>query len=260
MAAKARNFAASDHPAGCLSSGQPGRILVIDDDPAMRDSIIHYFESHDWTAVGSDGSEAIGQFIDGGSFSLVVLDVQLGPRNGFDLLRQIRARSDIPVVILAGQHQDDIDRVVGLELGADDYMGKPFNPRELLARARATLRRHEMGRAARGESGARGGYRFSGWELNIKLRSLTNPSGQTVTLTKSEYGLLVAFLDAPGRTLSREQLLHSTRVHEDIFDRSIDVKVLRLRRKLSDAPALPLMIRTERGIGYTFLPSVEPFF
>ena len=176
------------------------------------------------------------------------------------MLRRIRARSDIPVIIITGEPQDEVDRALGLELGADDYLTKPFNLRELLARARATLRRQEMGRQSTG-SVARGGcYRFNGWELRRKTRKLTDPAGEEVALTKSEYALLVAFLEAPGRSVSREHLLQATRTHEDIYDRSIDVQVLRLRRKLEQDPSQPTLILTERGVGYVFAAPVEPLF
>jgi DNA-binding response OmpR family regulator len=134
---------------------------------------------------------------------------------------------------------------------------KPFGLRELLARVRAVLRRHELGGLARAREPQRGGYKFGDWQLECDHRRLTDPNGAAVTLTKGEYGLLVAFLEAPQRPLTREQLLQATRVHEDIFDRSIDVQVLRLRRKLETQASAPHIIRTERGIGYVFALPVE---
>jgi two-component system, OmpR family, response regulator len=176
-----------------------------------------------------------------------------------DLLREIRSHSDVPVIITTGHRPDEIDRIVGLELGADDYIVKPFSLRELLARVRAVLRRQEMGRAARTHEPERGGYRFGGWQLERRARRLIDPDATPVSLSKGEYGLLLAFLEAPQRPLSREYLLQATRVHEDIFDRSIDVQVLRLRRKLEVDPSAPRVIRTERGVGYVFALPVEPF-
>jgi DNA-binding response OmpR family regulator len=179
-----------------------------------------------------------------GEPSLVILDLRLGQDDGLDLLRELRARSDVPVIITTGHRRDEIDRVVGLELGADDYVIKPFGLRELLARIRAVLRRNELGRAASHRDGEQGRYRFAGWLLDRRTRQLTDPSGTPVALTKGEYSLLTAFLDAPQRPLSREHLLQATRIHEDVFDRSIDVQILRLRRKLEPDPSTPRLIRT----------------
>jgi two-component system, OmpR family, response regulator len=243
-----------------LPSPQLGRVLIVDDDRAMRQMIASYLSAHNCLTVELGDPAAVMQHVESGGFSLIILDIHLGQKDGFDVLRQVRERSDIPVIIITGQRQDEIDRVVGLELGADDYLAKPFNLRELLARAKATLRRQEMGRLAIGGPQQRGGYRFEGWELRRKTRTLTNPQSEEVPLTKGEYALLVAFLDAPGRPLAREQLLQATRTHDDIFDRSIDVQVLRLRRKLEQDPSHPAMIRTERGIGYIFDVPVERLF
>lgn len=243
-----------------LLAPQLGRVLIVDDDRAMRQMIASYLSAHNCLTVELSEPSTVIQHVQSGGFSLVLLDVHLGQKDGFDVLRQIRERSDIPVIIITGQRQDEIDRVVGLELGADDYIAKPFNLRELLARAKATLRRQEMGRLATGSAYQRGGYRFEGWELRRKTRALTDPNGVEVPLTKGEFALLVAFLDAPGRTLAREQLLQATRTHEDIYDRSIDVQVLRLRRKLEVDPTTPAMIKTERGVGYLFDVAVERLF
>jgi CheY-like chemotaxis protein len=137
--------------------------------------------------------------LNGNEVSLVILDLRLGQEDGLDLLREIRSSSDVPVIIITGHRRDDIDRVVGLELGADDYLTKPFNLRELLARVRAVLRRFDVGRAAPARDPERGRFRFSGWQLDRKTRRLTDPAGAPVTLTKGEYALLLAFLDAPQR-------------------------------------------------------------
>src|SRR6202022_486704 len=191
--------------------------------------------------------------------SLIILDLRLGQDDGLDLLREIRSHSDVPVIITTGHRPDEIDRIVGLELGADDYIVKPFGLRELLARVRAVLRRQEMGRVAQTRDPERGGYRFGGWQLERRRRRLVDPNGAQVSLSKSEYALLLAFLQAPQRSLTREQLLQATRVHEDIFDRSIDVQVLRLRRRLEADPSAPRMILTERNVGYIFALSVESY-
>jgi DNA-binding response OmpR family regulator len=190
---------------------------------------------------------------------MIILDLRLGQDDGLDLLREIRSHSDLPVIITTGHRPDEIDRIVGLELGADDYIVKPFSLRELLARIRAVLRRREMGRAARAYDPERGGYRFGGWRLERRGRRLVDRNEAPVPLSKGEYALLLAFLEAPQRPLTREHLLQATRIHEDIFDRSIDVQVLRLRRKLEINPGAPRVIQTERCVGYMFALPVEPF-
>ena len=232
-------------------------VLVVEDDPALQRMILNYFvENNIRTVVASGRQEMVGQ-LDSTEVDLVILDLRLGQEDGLDLLREVRAKSDVPVIIITGHRRDDIDRVVGLELGADDYLTKPFNLRELLARVRAVLRRFEMGRAASARDPERGRFRFVGWELDRKTRQLIDPTGAPVALTKGEHALLLAFLDAPQRPLSREHLLQATRVHEDIFDRSIDVQILRLRRKLERDPSAPRVIQTERGIGYVFAVPVQ---
>jgi len=232
------------------------RILIVDDDPSMQQMLVSYFRQQNVDAVSaSRRGEALRQLT--ADPSVIILDLRLGDEDGLDLLREIRSRSDVPVIITTGHRCDDIDRVVGLELGADDYVIKPFNPRELLARMRAVLRRQAMARTASPRAAERGGFRFDGWQLQLRTRSLTDRLGNSVPLTKSEYALLVAFLEAPQRPLSREYLLQATRMHEDIYDRSIDVQVLRLRRKLEPVPTAPRHIHTERGVGYVFATPVE---
>jgi two-component system OmpR family response regulator len=236
-----------------------GHIVVVDDDPSLRQIVTRYLEDHDVPTKSAANRAELGRHLQGNSPSLVILDLRLGKDDGLDLLKEIRSHSDVPVIITTGHHADEIDRVVGLELGADDYIVKPFSLRELLARVRAVLRRHEMGRLARTRDSEGGGYRFDHWQLERRGRRLVDPSGTLVHLSKGEYALLLAFLEAPQRQLSREHLLQATRVHEDIFDRSIDVQVLRLRRKLEPEPSAPRVIRTQRGVGYVFALPVEPF-
>jgi two-component system OmpR family response regulator len=219
--------------------------------------VVEYLEGHNLqVTAASQPQEALRRFA-ADEPGMVILDLQLGQTDGLNVLREIRSRSDVPVIITTGHRRDEIDRVVGLELGADDYITKPFGLRELLARIRAVLRRQDLGRAAWQRAAERGRYQFGGWVLDRSSRRLTAPDGSLVGLTKGEYALLVAFLDAPQRPLSREHLLQATRVHEDVFDRSIDVQVLRLRRKLETDPSMPSVIRTERGVGYVFALSVE---
>ena len=232
-------------------------LLVVDDDDATRRMITNYFQDRDVPTRGAaNGQEMIRQ-LTAAEPSLIILDLRLGQEDGLDLLREIRTRSDVPIIITTGHRLEEIDRVVGLELGADDYVIKPFGLRELFARVKAVLRRHELGRASKPNNSQPAGYRFAGWQLNTAARELLSPAKKAVPLTKSEYALLLAFLEAPQRTLSREQLLQATRVHEDIFDRSIDVQVLRLRRKLEQDANAPRMIQTQRGVGYLFAATVE---
>jgi two-component system, OmpR family, response regulator len=232
-------------------------VLVVEDDPALQRMILNYFgENNIRTLVANNRQQMVDQLGDT-EVNLVILDLRLGSEDGLDLLREVRLNSDVPVIIITGHRRDDIDRVVGLELGADDYLTKPFNLRELLARVRAVLRRFDVGRTAPSRDPERGRFRFSGWQLDRRIRQLTDPAGTPVALTKGEYAMLLAFLEAPQRPLSREHLLQATRIHEDVFDRSIDVQILRLRRKLERDPSAPRVIQTERGVGYVFAVAVE---
>ena len=239
------------------ANNQPARVFVVEDDPVMLRMVGDYLEQHNMRAVSASGRQEMVQHFAVREPDLVILDLRLDQEEGFDLLREIRSRSDVPVIITTGHRRDEIDRVVGLELGADDYLTKPFSLRELLARIRAVFRRQEAGRAVSQRDPERGRYRFGDWQLDRRSRRLTDPAGDQVALTKGEYALLAAFLDAPQRPLSREHLLQATRVHEDIFDRSIDVQILRLRRKLEEDPNAPQIIQTERGVGYVFALPVE---
>jgi two-component system, OmpR family, response regulator len=242
-----------------VSGSAEPTILVVDDDAQMRQMLVNYLEQQNMRVLSANGREAMARHFATREPHLVLLDLRLDKDDGLDLLREIRSRSDVPVVIITGHRRDEIDRVVGLELGADDYITKPFGLRELLARVRAVLRRRDMGRAASDRDPALGGFRFNGWQLDGRLRRLSSPEGAAIPLTKGEYALLVAFLGAPGRPLTREYLLQATRVHEDVFDRSIDVQVLRLRRKLEVDPSSPSAIQTERGVGYRFALPVEQY-
>ncbi len=244
------------NPGTAAPVGQPASVLVVDDDPSMQHMLINYLEQHNMRVLRVAHRQDMARQFSHAEPSVVILDLRLG-QDGLDLLRELRARSDVPVIITSGHLRDEIDRVVGLELGADDYVTKPFSLRELLARIRAVLRRQELGRIASRRNAEQGRYRFAGWLLDRRARRLTDPNDSPVALTKGEYTLLTAFLDAPQRPLSREHLLQATRIHEDVFDRSIDAQILRLRRKLEPDPSTPRLIRTERGVGYVFMTAVE---
>ena len=231
-------------------------VLAVDDDESVRNLIAEYLTESGFrvTTVGNGRDMAAALAAD--PVDLIVLDVKLPGEDGFTLARNVRQTSNVPIIMLTGQGHE-VDRVLGLELGADDYLVKPFSPRELLARIKAVLRRFSSNRSdhaaghARREGDLRT-YRFSGWELSTGTRRLLSPSGQRVELTNGEYALLMTFLKAPRAVLSRDQLLEGSRLHDDIYDRSIDVQILRLRRKIEADPNEPRLIRTERGAGYFF--------
>jgi two-component system OmpR family response regulator len=231
-----------------------GRVLVVEEDLARRRAIVSYLADRQCTAFGC-GTLDVTRHIQAQPLSLVMLDSRHGSSSGLDTLSQIRRRSNVPVILYGDGHQVDADRIVGLELGADDFLSGPLNLHELLVRARAVLRRQELGRLV-GRS-LRGGYRFNGWELRHPTRELMSPKAVLVKLTKKEYALLVALLEMPGRVLSRLHLMRATRAHEDIYDRSIDVQILRLRRKLEGDPSGIELIKTERGVGYMLDAHVE---
>ena len=231
-------------------------VLVVDDDPAMRAMIADYLTDQNMRVSVATNSREMQRVVAADGVDLVVLDLKLGNEDGLAIVRALRAESNLPIIVLTGHRREAVDRVVGLELGADDYLTKPFNPRELLARVHAVLRRSP---AARPDGEAkRTRYRFAGWELSLRTRRLVSPAGEHVPLTKGEFGLLAVFLEAPQRVLTREHLLAASRVHDnEVFDRSIDVQILRLRRKLEVDPSAPALIKTERGVGYVFSSPVD---
>jgi two-component system, OmpR family, response regulator len=235
---------------------QTQHILVVDDDREIRDLLARFLERHQMrvTAV-RDGREARRAWA-GGHYRLVVLDLMLPGESGLDLARWLRGQSNVPIVMLTAMGEET-DRIIGLELGADDYVPKPFNPRELLARIRAVLRRAGEQAEKSSESAGRN-LRFSGWVLEPARRRLLNPDGAEVALTGGEYDLLVALLERPNRVLTRDMLLDLLRGRQaGPFDRAIDVAVSRLRRKLEDDGRNAQLIKTVRGGGYVLASSVE---
>ncbi|MBL8660234.1 MAG: response regulator [Rhodospirillales bacterium] len=245
-------------------SGQPApsaHILIVDDDREIRDLLSRFFAKHGYrVSVAGDG-RGMRKVLADAAVDLVILDVMLPGEDGLSLCRGLRASSAVPIVMLTAVGED-VDRIVGLELGADDYVAKPFNPRELLARIRAVLRR--AGAPPGGLAGARradaasASLRFAGWRLDLDRRDLTAADGTLVPLSGGEFGLLAALALHPQRVLSRDQLLDLARGRGAVaFDRSIDVQISRLRRKIERDPHDPALIKTVRGGGYLFAPEVE---
>src|SRR5687767_14055337 len=220
-------------------------ILVVDDDVAIRDLIREYLTENDFKVSVAESGADMDRVLGAEVVDLVLLDLKLPDEDGLAIARRLRESLDLPIIILTGR-KEEVDRVMGLELGADDYVTKPFSQRELLARVKAVLRRTEGKRAKRRGETVRA-YKFTGWELNTGTRKLRAPDGRPVELTNSEYSLLVAFLKSPQRILSRDQLLEASRLHDDIYDRSIDVQILRLRRKVEESPNQPKLIRDRKS-------------
>ncbi len=234
-------------------------VLAVDDDPSIRALLTDYLSDNELRVT----SVADGRDMDGvlarETVDLVLLDVRLQEgEDGLQIARRLREQyRGLPILMLTGR-AEEADRVMGLELGADDYLTKPFSSRELLARIRALLRRAQaQANVAEAMAKVRA-YRFAGWELNVGLRRLKSPAGEAVDLTNGEFSLLVAFLSSPQRTLTRDQLLDLSRLHNaEVYDRSIDVQILRLRRKIEVDPARPKFVVTQRGAGYVFDAGVE---
>jgi DNA-binding response OmpR family regulator len=242
---------------GTVSVTTP-HILAVDDDPAVRQMIVDYLGDNDIRVTAVATARLIPEVMARDTIDLLVLDLRMPGEDGMEIARRLREESvGLPIIILTGR-KDEADRVMGLELGADDYLTKPFSPRELLARIRALLRRSRAQQTVADGLQAVRAFRFSGWELNVRLRRLTAPNGANVPLTNTEFNVLAAFLAAPQRVLSRDQLLSMSRLHNDeVYDRSVDTQVGRLRRKLEAAGTTANLIRTERGAGYVFCAVVE---
>jgi two-component system OmpR family response regulator len=224
-------------------------ILVVDDDTELRAQIVAYLTEHGFQVHAAADAKAMDMALSAAPIDLVVLDVMLPGEDGLSICRRLSADGG-PAIIMVSAMGEEIDRVLGLELGADDYLAKPCSPRELLARVRAVFRRLEE---ARGGAPKRGkGYQFQGFVVDVLRRQLRAPNGTTILLTSGEFSLLSAFLDHPQRILSRDQLLDIARGNEsDVFDRAVDVQISRLRRKLH-ACSQGEIIKTVRGAGYMF--------
>jgi len=230
------------------------KLLVVDDDPGLRELLQEYLTSQGFeVATVADGVE-MEQYLQQHTVKLVILDLMLPGEDGLSLARKLRARGNLPIVMLSARGED-VDRIIGLEVGADDYLAKPFNPRELLARIRAVLRRHEEVKD-NGAAEAQGEmFRFGNFQLDMNSRSLSR-EGAEIFLTAGEFNLLRIFVEHPNRVLNRDQLMDLMKGYErSPFDRSIDVRVTRLRRKIETDPAAPEYVRTVWGEGYLFTPA-----
>lgn len=235
---------------GMVENPEP-HVLVVDDEPAVRQMLQDYLGANELRiSLAADGA-AMREVFEREAIDLVLLDVRLPGESGLQLAAQLRQRARVPIILLTGR-AEEADRVMGLEMGADDYVVKPFSPRELLARIRAQLRRARMQEpiGVTESSGPRA-FRFAGWELNLRTRRLAKAGGEAIELTNGQFSLLVAFCGAPQRVLSRDQLLSLSRLHSaEVYDRNIDVQILRLRRQIEADPSQPELIVTERGVGY----------
>ena len=234
-----------------------GHILVVDDQQDIRDLLHEYLTDEGFLVSTAQDGMSLRQNMTRSPVDLVILDLMLGGEDGLQLARELRlGQPHIGIIILTGRG-DTVDRIIGLEMGADDYLPKPFHLRELLARVRSVLRR-AASRAAEKANDARARARFGDWVLNLSTRELLSPSGEAVPLTTGEFELLAALINHASQVLSRDRLLDLARHREaGPFDRTIDVQVGRLRRKLADDPRNPSVIKTVRGGGYMFTPPVQ---
>jgi DNA-binding response OmpR family regulator len=231
-------------------------VAVVEDDVGVAATLADMLAGEGYRAHICRSAAALRDLLRNSKVDMILLDIMLPDGNGLTMAAQIRSTTAVPIIILTGK-SSEVDRIVGLEIGADDYVVKPFSVREVAARIRAVLRRTNNAISTPRE--VKRGYNFSGWTLDLDLRRLYNPNGKDVPLTVNEFDLLQAIISSGGRILSRSQLLDITRLHgnDDVFDRTVDVLILRLRRKIETNPHLPQFIVTERGLGYRFNGAVE---
>lgn len=238
---------------------EANKILIVDDDQEIRDLLASFLQQYGFdVVVAEDGQHMLAE-LDKQTFDLIILDLMMPGDDGLTLCRKVRANSNIPIIMLTAIGEET-DRIIGLEMGADDYLAKPFNPRELLARMKAILRRsHGTIDVEQTEvKPGRTRFVFNGYVLDLAARRLTSEDETEITLSSGEYDLLLALVENPQRVLSRDQLLDITKNREcGPFDRSIDVQISRIRHKIEEDPKNPLVIKTVRGGGYIFTPEVE---
>lgn len=234
------------------TASDSGYLLVVDDDPELRELMAEYLTRQGFEVLAVEDGAAMDRAIADRAPDLVVLDLMLPDENGLDIAKRIKGKLNLPIIMVSAQGED-VDRIVGLEVGADDYLGKPFNPRELLARVRAVLRRVAAAQPAAGEQGdAR--YTFGDFKLDLSAHRLSR-QGVDISLTSGEFDLLAILVKYPNRVLDRDRILDLlTGAERSPFDRSIDVRVTRLRGKIEQDPSAPRFIRTVWGKGYMFCP------
>ena len=230
-------------------------VLIVDDDHRIRAMLARFLGDHGLRVSQAGNGAQLFECCENGRIDVVVLDIMLPGEDGLSLCRRLRAQSPVPIIMLTAMN-GETDRIVGLEIGADDYVVKPFNPRELLARIRAVTRRLNASRSKAARPAATA-YAFNGWLLDASRRTLTSPEGALTDLTSGEFDLLLAFLEHPQRSLTRDQLLDLAHGRSSqAYDRSIDVQISRLRRKIEPNPQDPQMIKTIRNEGYFFTAAV----
>ncbi|AXV15553.1 DNA-binding response regulator [Neorhizobium sp. SOG26] len=240
-----------------LPQSDPAHILVVDDDGRIRQMLTRYFEGEGYIVSGAANGEEMQAQLAQKNIDIILLDLSLpGGKDGLDLAREIRATSDIPIMMLTGR-DDVIDRIIGIEIGADDYIAKPFHLREVHARLKSILRRRHpiQQKPAPAEDQI---VRFDGWALDLVRRQLRSPAGADVELTTGEFDMLATFVQHAGRVLTRDFLMDATRGRQlEAFDRTIDAQIVRLRRKIEADATQPQLIKAVRGVGYVFTGKVE---
>jgi two-component system phosphate regulon response regulator OmpR len=235
------------------SAPHPEHILVVDDDPRIRQMLARYFEGESYRVTAVADGRSMREALQQRTIDAVLLDLVLGGgEDGLELAREIRGRSDVPIIMLTGR-DDVVDRIVGLEIGADDYIAKPFHLREVLARLRTILRRRKPKPASETETRGADTLHFDGWRLDLGRRELHDAGGSPIELTTGEFDLLTVLARQPGHVFTRETLMDLTRGRsQEAFDRTIDAQISRLRKKIEKDPANPKLVKSVRGVGYVF--------
>jgi two-component system OmpR family response regulator len=231
-------------------------ILIVDDDREIRSLLAEYLSANGYRTLIAENGAAMEKELERHHIDLIVLDLNMPGEDGLTLCRKLRVKSSMPVIMLTAR-SEPIDRILGLEMGADDYLPKPFEPRELLARIRSVLRRSQSASDAFQDASSPQKMRFAGWTLDLTARHLIDPDGMVVMLSGAEFRLLKVFLERPNRVLNRDQILNYTHGRDaDPFDRSIDIQISRLRQKLKEDARAPQIIKTVRNGGYVLAAQV----